>query len=209
MDKAELLQAFEAYLEESEPFEGEEAETDLHTLFTEMAALRNEVKTESRQFKSALEDFNTLLATLQGGHDTLRKALDRDGESHQRQLAETQRGMLLELLELHDRLRAGLAALDGFTPGFWSGKTQTAFIDSIREGQQMTVRRLDQLLSRHQVEPIPVLDQPLDPHCMKAVETAADPHHANGWVVAEIRRGFRWQGQMLRVAEVQVNKLPG
>jgi len=207
MNKTELLQAFQTYLEDAQTEYGTAEQTDLYSLFTEMAALRNEVKTESRHFKSALDEFKNVFTILQESQDTLRKTLDRNAEENRRQLQQAQRSMLLDILEVYDRLLAGVEALHGYTPSFWSGKGQTSFIDRMHEGQQMTVRRLEQLLARYQVQAIEVLNQPLDPHRMKVVETVSYPNYANGWVVEELRKGFIWEEQILRLAEVKVNKI--
>jgi molecular chaperone GrpE len=54
--KAELLTEFETYLQSVDEIEDTNT-TDLFALFTELAALRNEVKLESRQVKKALDMF--------------------------------------------------------------------------------------------------------------------------------------------------------
>lgn len=208
MNKDQLLQAFSTYLERAE----EEAaaageEVDLHTLFTEMAALRNEVKTESRQFKNALDEFRGVFETLQESHGTLNKALERSTAECRKQTRETLRSFLLDLLEIYDRMEAGLHALHAYKPGFWGGKHQLEFVESVREGQGMTLRRVGQLLERYHIQALDTLGKPLDPHTMRAVETVSDPEYANGSVVEELRKGFLWEDEVLRLAEVRVNKL--
>ena len=208
MDKNQLLEAFQSYLEQAEDSFGEEAqETDLYSLFTEMAALRNEVKTESRHFKTALDDFKTVLGSLQSSHDALSESLEQRVTEQQKQHKQTQKNMLMDMLDVYDRLDAGLHALQKYTPGFWSSKHQSAFIEGVREGQGMSLRRLLQNLSRYGVQPIEALGKKLDPHIMRAVETASDSDYENGCVVEELRKGFLWDGEVLRLAEVKVNKL--
>ena len=100
------------------------AEADLFSVFVELAALRNEVRTESRLVKEALDQFRGVFDTLQSSHATLEQELKRaQAEAHERGRA-LLRPLLLDLLDLRDRLAAGLqqptvaaAAAAGLTAG--------------------------------------------------------------------------------------------
>ncbi|OQY48555.1 MAG: hypothetical protein B6247_24935 [Candidatus Parabeggiatoa sp. nov. 2] len=67
--KEKLITQFSAYLDSYQVNE-ETQQTDLFSLFTELAALRNEVKLESRQVKNALdlfkETFDTTMLIVNG-----------------------------------------------------------------------------------------------------------------------------------------------
>jgi molecular chaperone GrpE len=41
---------------------------------------------------------------------------------------------------------------------------------------------------------------------MRAVEMDSQPHLENGIVTGELRKGFLWEEDVLRLAEVKVNK---
>jgi molecular chaperone GrpE len=77
------------------------------------------------------------------------------------------------------------------------------------EGLTLTLQRLDELLETHRVRPIEALGKPLDPHCMRALGVEALPGAPDGVVLREARRGFFHGGELLRVAEVIVNKKAG
>lgn len=211
MDKTALLDAFQRYLDENDTPEKPEAEqtADLYSLLTEMAALRTEVKTESRQFKTALDDFKSVFENLQTNYSALSDNVARSATEQQRQLREAQRGLLLDMLDLYDRMSAGLGALQSYQPNFWSKRQDKAFIHSLAEGQGMTLRRVAQILERYHVQPIDALGKVLDPHQMRAVDTVSDNAYENGCVVEELRKGFMWENDVLRLAEVKVNKLTG
>ena len=49
----------------------------------------------------------------------------------------------------------------------------------------------------------------LSPAVAQAVATRDDPSVAEGWVIAESRAGFEWDGELLRAAEVIVAKRAG
>ncbi|MEJ2388962.1 MAG: nucleotide exchange factor GrpE, partial [Chromatiaceae bacterium] len=102
--KEALTARFRAYLDDIESAgETEEADAatpvpDLFTLLAEVSALRTEVKLESRQFKTALDEFRALF-------DAMREANARLGDEQERRLEqertasrETQKDHLLELL---------------------------------------------------------------------------------------------------------------
>lgn len=208
-NKTQLLEQFSQYLETAE-LEPETEQTDLYTLFSEMAALRNEVKTESRQFKNALGDFKTGFDSLQQSNDELTKELNNYRTQLETQKKQITRSMLLEFLDVYDRLLAGAKMLETYKPvSSLFGHTQKQdkqFIHSIQEGQGMSLRRLEQLLAKYEVTAIEVLNQSLDPHSMTAVEIEHNPKLGDGIITEELRKGFRWQDEVLRLAEVKVNK---
>jgi len=208
-NKTQLLEQFSQYLEVVE-LEPEPEQTDLYSLFSEMAALRNEVKTESRQFKNALGDFKTGFDSLQQSNDELTKELDNYRAQLETQKEHITRNLLLEFLEVYDRLLAGSKVLASYQPVsslfVHSKKQDKQFIHSIQEGQSISLRRLEQLLGKYEVIAIEVLNQSLDPYSMTAIEIDHNPKIDDGIVTEELRKGFKWQNKMLRLAEVKVNK---
>ena len=58
-EKESLIAEFSACLDSWEDSESENA-VDLHSLLAEMAALKNEIRLESRQFKSMLEEMRSV-----------------------------------------------------------------------------------------------------------------------------------------------------
>jgi molecular chaperone GrpE len=211
-----LLNRFRAYLDElpetapAEQPDTEQRQTDLFSLFTELAALKNEVRLESRQLKTALDEFRAVFDTLQTSHGQLSDALERARAAQQEQRRTVLRPLLLELLELHDRLEAGLQALQNYRPSAlpWSHKREKALIAAVGQGQEISLRRLEQLLNARQVSALEACGKPLDPHTMRAAEVEQRTEVDNGIVTEELRKGFTWEGELLRLAEVKVNKRP-
>ena len=65
--------------------------------------------------------------------------------------------------------------------------------------------QLLEALEAHGLEPIETLGQPLDPQSMQALgQRQARPGETPGLVVEEALRGYRWQGKLLREAQVLV-----
>jgi molecular chaperone GrpE len=176
--------------------------TDLHSLYIEMAALRSEVRTESRLVKDTL--------------DLVRDVVGR-AETERARVAELEREaallkpLLIDLIEVRDRLAAGVAGQSPATaaPAPWyrrmlRGADTTA--DAWREGLRMTLNRFDRVLRERGVVPVDVVGKPFDPRLARAVGTTADAGLENGIVVQEVRSGFLWEGELLRPADVVVNK---
>lgn len=215
--KALLIEQFSSYLDEadtnmpdgaSEATSEEDGQIDLYSLFVELAALRNEVKLESRHVKAAFDEFDTLFATLQSSHERLGKELERNRITQEALQRSVLRPLLLELLELHDRLEAGAQSLQTLPPArlAWLKKRELAQLDSVREGQQISLRRLQSVLQRYQVNAFPTQGEPVNPQIARVVEVAHEPSLDNGIVIEELRKGFYWDDELLRPAEVKVNK---
>lgn len=206
--KETLMEEFRAFLEsdfaqaalENAPAVG------LTTLLSELAALKNEVRLEARQFKTALD-------TLQGALRVEQEALQAESARHREETArmrrDTLRPLLIQLLDLRDRMAAGVQAAASYRPGRfkrWRRKREIGLLKALGEGQALTLQRLEQLLSSYDVQSIEAINRGFDPHLMRAAEIERRPELDNGIVTAELRRGFYWGEEVLRIAEVKVNK---
>ncbi|MGA8052700.1 MAG: nucleotide exchange factor GrpE [Burkholderiales bacterium] len=207
--KQRLVEEFRACLEQWEQ-EGEDASepVDLRTLLGEMAALKNEVRLESRQFKGALEELKSFGEALRAHNERLVRDLERAREQAAEAQRQVERRLLLGMLDLRDRLQAGADAAAARRPSVLARLVpgETRFALALSEGLTLTLQRLDELLVTHRVRPIDALGQPLDPQRMRAVGVEAVPEAPDGMVLREARRGFLLGGELLRAAEVIVNK---
>lgn len=214
--KLQLLQRFRDYLDdldlppaEAADADPDDAEPDLYTLFTELAGLRNEVKLESRQVKQALEHSRELIDALQENNKRLSGELGELRRAEDALREDAERDLLLEVLELRDRLDASLDALHGFRPGGFlerpRGRTEQ-LIHGMGDGLEISLRRLDALLARYRVQPVEAIGGRLDPQRMRAASLESDPGRDDGIVLSEIRKGYRRGERVLRLAEVVVNK---
>jgi molecular chaperone GrpE len=213
MDEAareQLVARFRAYLETAatgaeEPDQPEAP--DLFTLLAEVAALKAEVKVESRQVKAALDQFRELFDLLRQSQGRLGEELDRAREGSELAREAAERDLLLELLDLRDRLQAGLELGQGYRPG-WLARRGGAgeFVRGMSDGIAMSLRRLDETLLRRGVRPLVAVGHPFDARTMHAADAIEDPSRPRGQVVAELRRGFLQGERLLRAAEVIVNR---
>jgi molecular chaperone GrpE len=210
--KDELAARFVAYLDDADPTGPndpaleQEPVPDLFTLLAEVAALKNEVKLEARQVKSALDEFRSVFDALRDANAKLTDDRDRHLEQERTAGQRARTDLLLDVLELRDRLQAGHDQALRFRPHRLSTGAATAFIASMAEGMAMNLRRLDETLARRGVHPLPAIGQTFDANTMHAAELASDPEREDGLVLGELRKGFLGQGGLLRPADVVVNR---
>ena len=210
--KHALIDRFCGYLDMVE--DGEEppddpGETaDLFSVLVEMAALRSEVRTESRLVKEALEQFRGVFNSLQANQATLQRELDRARTEARDQTQSALRPLLLDVIDLRDRLVAALTLSAAPRPRWrdhlW--RRDRSGVAAWQEGLRMTLRRLDQVLLDRRVVATQLVGLPFDPRLARAIGTAADSAVAEGTVIKEVRAGFLWDDQVLRTAEVIVSK---
>ena len=210
--KQALIDRFRGYLdivEDGEEPPDDPGETaDLFSVLVEMAALRSEVRTESRLVKEALEQFRGVFDTLQASQATLQRELDRARTETRDQAQSALRPLLLDVIDLRDRLVAALtlsaAARPRWRDRLW--RRDRSGVAAWQEGLRMTLRRLDQVLLDRRVVATQLAGLPFDPQLARAIGTAADGSVAEGTVIKEVRAGFLWDDQVLRTAEVIVSK---
>jgi molecular chaperone GrpE len=183
------------------------AEADLFTVFVELAAVRNELRTESRLVKEALDQFRTVFGTLQSSHATLEQELKRVQAEVRERGRTLLRPLLLDLLDLRDRLDATLQA-PAVPPSRWLDRWRKprAEPEHWREGIGITARRLDRTLAERRVSRIELVGRRFDPRLARAVGTTQQASVGPGIVVDEVRAGYLWDDELLRIAEVIVNK---
>ena len=208
--KQALLSRFQAYLDSAEAGAPEpRTETaDLYSLFVEVAGLRSEVRTESRLVKEALDQFRGVFDLLQASQASVQQELDRARSAARDQADAALRPLLLDVVDLRDRLLAALKLAAAARPG-WAGRLlrrPASGDEAWQEGLRMTLRRLDQVLLDRRVAPMQLVGLPFDPRRARVVATTADGSAADGTVLEEIRTGFLWDDEVLRTADVVVSK---
>jgi molecular chaperone GrpE len=78
--------------------------------------------------------------------------------------------------------------------------------DPAIEGLNLVLARLRRAMYENQIERLDTLGQPFDGHTMHAIGTVAAPDCPSGHVAEQLSPAYRWQGQVLRFADVRVAK---
>ena len=213
--KERLIDEFRACLVDWDPADGTDAEAqgegatvDLALLFAELSVLRNEVRVEARQFKTALDDMRALTELLGEQNRRLTRDLERAREAEGVVQRQTERRLLLDMLDVRDRIGAAMGIFSAYRPGLLSrlAPTETRLAQGLGEGIALTLRRLDDVLTERRVRAIEAVGSRLDPNTMRAIGVAMDADRAPGEVLSEARRGYMRDDELLRLAEVIVNK---
>ncbi|GAB4256132.1 MAG: hypothetical protein Kow0065_04750 [Methylomicrobium sp.] len=209
--QSDLLDSLQHYLEQTDFAHLTAIEQpDLTALFSDLAGLKSEVKAESRQFKATLDTLAEAVAALKADNQSLADELAKTAETLQRQRREAERAVLLEIVDIYDRLSEGYRVLQNYRPVDslfnHSKKQDVRFIDSFAKGQEITLKRFEQLLQRRRVSKIDCLGKPFDARTMATLEVGHDPSLDNGVVLEVLRSGFLFEDEVLRLAEVKVNK---
>ena len=181
---------------------------DLFTLFSELSALKNEVKHESRQLKEALSQFSDLFETLQRNQQRLEQAQDESQQSRGEDLTEARREILLEILDLRDRIESSQQFMHKHQPGWLHriSSREQQFHQDLQQGIEITLRNFDHLLERNRVTPVITEGRPFDPHTMRVEAVEQRPEQPDSTILGAVRSGYLLNGEVLRSARVIVNK---
>jgi molecular chaperone GrpE len=80
--------------------------------------------------------------------------------------------------------------------------------DSWVKGLELSVRKLEDALGTHGLEPIDAVGSPFDPKLHEAVGEEESSEHPEDTVVSELRRGYRLRDRVVRPALVKVARAP-
>lgn len=143
----------------------------------ELDSLREDLRTERDRTLRALADFTNY-----------RRRTERDGNT----LAEAgKRAIILSLLDIIDDVEKALP---------WGSADSDPFVQGVRNIHH----KLLALLATHGVLPFDSVGMPFDHNLHEAVAMATREGGAPGTVVDELRRGYLWNGALLRSAQVRV-----
>jgi molecular chaperone GrpE len=166
---------------QSQTSDGPEAETPTAGAPDQLDSLHKELAGQKNLFLHLSADFENFKRRSRQETET-RAAAQKEAFIH-------------ELLPVIDNLERALT-----TGG-------SADSQKFRQGVEMTLHQLRQLLSRHGVEPQEGVGQRFDPHLHEAVSQCHNPAHADQAIVEVLQRGYQRGKNNFRPAKVVVNDL--
>ena len=179
---------------------------DLYTLLMEFTALRQEIKFQNREQNNTLRIQQPFIDSLK---ETLKLLKDRTSKLETLEecirLA-SEKKTVLPFLDIRDGLIRGLKAAKAAAAIRRLFVRPPRGIEGIVEGYEMALRRFDRALTYVGITPVTALDRPFDPATMRAVGQESDPQKEAGIVIEEQVGGFVRQDEVIRTAEVIVNK---
>ena len=209
--KQRALDDFRQWLDtagEEPPAHGESdaGDCDLRDLFAEFAALRQEIRLQNREQARAGRE----LAAAAERYDTAARQAARCDETlaafEQRVSRTAEDRCLLQTLEVRDALVRGRDAAVRLRdrPRLFTRPPRGAA--GVVEGYELAISRFDRVLSRFDVRPVQTVGRPFDGRVMHAVEARRVGRIDDGVVVEELRSGFVRRDDVLRLADVAVNR---
>ncbi len=181
---------------------------DLHTLFSGFAALRQEVHLQNREQSRATRQLGEAAQVYETSADD-RRRIQKDIAALDRQTSRQAENRCLEsFLDMRDALVRGLNATGRKTGPISVFGFRQRQLDGIAEGYEMALKRFDRVLGGFGVTRVDALGCKFDPETMRAMETVSDTKTDDGEVVKEFLCGFRRGADILRLADVAVNRHP-
>lgn len=193
---------------------------DLYSLMREFTALKGEIKLQNREqhksaqaLEQALEAARELGRVHEGAAARFESASQAFASQRQDLVQlwkqtgrEAEKQAVLPFLEVRDALVRGVAAARALKTEHkgWFGPPKG--VDGVIEGYEMALRRFDRALSQLGIAPVDPLNQPFDPRIMRAVERRSRSDQPDNQVVAVQLAGFVRGQEVLRTAEVIVNR---
>lgn len=129
---------------------------------------------------------------MQAEMDNLRKRLIRDQERSRKFALE---GVMKDLLQVRDSLERALEI-----------PTENATVESLREGEQLTLKLLSKVMNDHGLELIDPLGEAFNPEWHEAVTMLPSAEAAENTVLNVMQKGFRLHDRLIRPAMVVVAK---
>jgi molecular chaperone GrpE len=150
-----------------------------------------ELEERARQAEEKLAEALNLLRRRESEAEVFRTRLRKEMERRARSDMEA---WLKTMLEVMDSLDRGVTSAAGERDA-----------EALRDGMTKVRDQCLTILSRQGVEPMSLKGSPYDPHLAEAVAVApASTPEEENLVVEDIRRGYTFEGQVLRPAQVKV-----
>jgi molecular chaperone GrpE len=131
---------------------------------------------------------------MQAEMENLRKRLARDAEKSRKFALER---IMKDLLQVRDSMERGLGMAD-----------ESATVESLREGQELTLKMLAKVLQDHDLEAIDPMGQPFDPEWHEAMTVLPSDEVEENTVLEVLQKGYRLHDRLIRPAMVVVSRKP-
>ena len=151
-----------------------------------------ELKEELKKIRETAEKNYDLLLRSQAEIDNIKKRNAREKEEWIKYSNET---LIKEILPVMDNLEKAITHSQ-------NKEASTA----LREGVELTLKGLKDILSKAGLEEVAAEGEPFDPNFHHAVSEMKDESRGPGTVLEELQKGYRLHQRLIRPALVVVNK---
>jgi len=148
----------------------------------------DEVSEELKCLRKENQELKTQILYLEAELDNMRKLMEKEVSRARQQALES---MIMKLINVYEGLERAL-----------SGVKEEE--DSFIKGVKILHRELEKTLKEENVEFIESVGKKFDPFIHEAVGYVANEELEDGTIIAEVARGYRLRGKLLRPARVIV-----
>ena len=159
------------------------------------AAPENALDARIAKLQSDIERLNDRTLRAQADAQNARRRAEQEMEKARKYALERFAG---ELLPVVDNLERALEAASG----------DDEAIKPIAEGVELTLKSLQDVLRKFQVEPVDPVGEPFDPQRHQAMSLIDNPDAEPNTVLAVMQKGYTLNERLLRPAMVVVSKAP-
>jgi len=190
---------------------------DLYSFYTELCALRQELRKNHRRSHEQTQRFGTTLEEFTGILEQLQRRLPAATETEVSAARHWKRSLLLPLVELHERFLRFQQYLEAPPPAAnfvvrWWRRFNASAPDperrSLIEAARILTHHFTSLLEREGIQRIVCRGELFDPLRMQAVEVVYNRNRPDNEVIAELKGGYCRGDEVLSLAEVIVNRQP-
>jgi molecular chaperone GrpE len=151
--------------------------------------MSDEVKAELECLRKENQELKTQILYLEAELDNMRKLMEKEVSRARQQALES---MVMKLIHVYEGLERALSGV----------KEEEE--DSFVKGVKILHRELEKTLREEKVEFIESVGKKFDPFIHEAVGYVANEELEDGTIIAEVARGYRLRGKLLRPARVIV-----
>jgi molecular chaperone GrpE len=173
------------------PFE-EPIEFDIET--NDETEVVEELDSELAQAEEEIAKHREAMLRMQAEMENLRKRLIRDLEKSRKLALEK---IMKDLLQVWDSLERGLEV-----------DAQSLTVESLVEGQELTLKMLEKVMQDHDLEIIDPAGQPFDPELHQAMTVLPAADVNENTVIEVLQKGFMLHDRLIRPAMVVVSGKP-
>lgn len=173
------------------PFE-QPVEFDIET--NDRTEAVEEFDSELAQAEEEIAKHREAMLRMQAEMENLRKRLIRDLEKSRKLALEK---IMKDLLQVWDSLERGLEV-----------DAQSLTVESLVEGQELTLKMLEKVMQDHDLEIIDPAGQPFDPELHQAMTVLPAADVDENTVIEVLQKGFMLHDRLIRPAMVVVSGKP-
>jgi molecular chaperone GrpE len=151
--------------------------------------MSDEVNEELECLRKENQELKTQILYLEAELDNMRKLMEKEVSRARQQALES---MVMKLIHVYEGLERALSGV----------KEEEE--DSFVKGVKILHRELEKTLKEENVEFIESVGKKFDPFIHEAVGYVANEELEDGTIIAEVARGYRLRGKLLRPARVIV-----